>query len=220
MPDSSGIFFGRDCPYLPEAGLAPLSLRFLSILAPTMPISHSHPVLDAVGDTRWYLVHSKPRHENMALDHLVRQGYEAWLPMIKSLAKTRRSSRQGPEFVFVPLFPRYVFFRPAHPDQSIAPARSTQGVTRLVTFGVHPATLSHEHMRELALWVQSQHQQDAVTLANIRTGDSVQILQGPLAGLDALVTMTEKDRITVLLNLLGKDHPITLDVHAVALVSR
>jgi transcriptional antiterminator RfaH len=39
---------------------------------------------------QWYVIHTKPRQEQRALENLQRQGFEAWLPMI-ALEKVRRS---------------------------------------------------------------------------------------------------------------------------------
>ena len=174
----------------------------------------SHPVFDAEQLTPWYLVHSKPKGEELAQAQLLAQGYEAWLPLMKQVA-TGRKARQGELFTWGPLFPRYVFFRPGRPEQSVAPARYTTGVTRLVAFGHILATLSHDRMLELARWELGQHDQDAVTLMNLAPGTRVQITQGPLSGLEALVHMSDTERVVVLLDLIGKQHQISLPVQSV-----
>ena len=182
------------------------------------PAAASHTVLDTLDDRSWYLVHSKPRQEALALQQLQAQGYQVWLPMLKRLTPPRRQRTQGP-FSWEPLFPRYVFFRPGSVEQSIAPARSTVGVARLVSFGHVPALMPHARLQELALWERQQHQLDAAAVAGLQTGMSVRITDGPLAGLDALVQLPQQDRVVVLLDLLGKSHTVTLPVRSVVAVS-
>ena len=85
----------------------------------------------------WYLVQTKPRQEQCALDNLQRQGYECYLPTLRA-----EKIRQGAVAVVAePLFPRYLFIRLSQENSapSWAPIRSTKGVTRLVSFGVEPA---------------------------------------------------------------------------------
>lgn len=55
----------------------------------------------------WYLIHSKPRQEDLALDNLQRQGYECYLPLI-SIEKLRRKLLVPAD---EPLFSRYFFIR-------------------------------------------------------------------------------------------------------------
>jgi hypothetical protein len=56
---------------------------------------------------------------------------------------TRRSCAQAKAWPCAtgPMFPRYVFFRPGSAGQSIAPVRSTLGVSHVVRFGATPATV-------------------------------------------------------------------------------
>ena len=176
--------------------------------------SPTHAVLDSTDERAWYLVHSKPRQEALALEQLLAQGYHAWLPQLKRLSTKRRQRSEG-LFAWEPLFPRYVFFRPGTASQSIAPARSTLGVTRLVTFGHVPALMPHGRLQELATWERHQHSLDAAAVAGLQAGMAVRIADGPLAGLDALVQLPQQDRVVVLLDLLGKAHSVTLPVQSV-----
>ena len=65
----------------------------------------------------WYCVHTKPRAEALALEHLQRQAFECLLPRIQhSVLRGGRRLR-----VIEPLFPRYLFLRanPAQPSLSL-----------------------------------------------------------------------------------------------------
>lgn len=169
-----------------------------------------HPVLDAAQDTDWYLAYSKPRLEDVALENLLKQGFEAWCPSIKKVTGKRRSQASAQLFDQEILFPRYIFFRPAHAQQSITSVRSTIGVNSLVRFGIEFARLPHAKAVQIAHWVQQQQGLGAAEIMGLKPGAQVKVNAGPLKGLDALVRMTAQDRVVVLLQLLGKDHEVTI----------
>ena len=54
---------------------------------------------------KWYLIYTKPRKEQIALQNLIAQGYEAQLPMFK-LEKIVRNKKSLEE---EPLFPNKFF---------------------------------------------------------------------------------------------------------------
>ena len=68
----------------------------------------------------WYLLYSKPRQEGVAVENLKRQGYETYLPLIRT-----RRRRQGQYVSLVePMFPRYLLIsaRPSGCQRSCASA--------------------------------------------------------------------------------------------------
>ncbi|MBS0465459.1 MAG: transcription/translation regulatory transformer protein RfaH, partial [Proteobacteria bacterium] len=72
----------------------------------------------------WYCVHSKPRAETLAAEHLLRQGYECFLPRILRRVALPRAGRS--RCVVEPLFPRYLFVQADPNVQSLAAIRSTR----------------------------------------------------------------------------------------------
>lgn len=96
----------------------------------------------------------------MALDHLERQGFECFLPLIRA-EKLRRGALQ---VVQEPLFPRYLFIRlgTGLESQSWSPIRSTTGVSRLVSFGQVPAKIDDELVGELRAQSEAQRQRFAL----------------------------------------------------------
>ena len=105
--------------------------------------------LQAVASHAWYVCQTKPRQENLALRKLEEQGYQVYLPLL-AVWKPHKDGWQKNDQV---MFPRYAFVRCARPGQSIAPIRSTPGVTGLVSFGNVPASIDDtlvEAIRQLA----------------------------------------------------------------------
>jgi transcriptional antiterminator RfaH len=159
-----------------------------------------------VNNMHWYLVHTKPRQEQLALDNLQRQKYDCYLPTLP-VEKIRQSSMV---LVEEPLFPRYLFIRLGldFKSQSWAPIRSTTGVSRLVRFGMEPAKVDDgliETLREQESAFKAQPKK------RFSAGDRVVITQGPFAGIEGVFQMASgEQRVMVLIELMSK--PVTLPV--------
>lgn len=148
----------------------------------------------------WYLVHTKPRQENCALENLQRQGYQCYLPTLSS-----EKIRQGLLTVTdEPLFPRYLFIRLGQGDstKSWAPIRSTKGVSRLVSFGVEPAKVADDLIEMLrAQEVSAQSEPERL----FKLGERVRLTEAPFAGIEGIYqTADGKRRVMVLIELLAK----------------
>ncbi|MCC7360126.1 MAG: transcriptional activator RfaH [Anaerolineales bacterium] len=150
----------------------------------------------------WYVVYTKPRQEHTALHHLVRQHFEAWLPLMGKWI------RKGAERVCVtePMFPRYLFLRTTHCEQSLASVRSTIGAVGLVRFGERSPTLDDETIATLRQLADATREPPGVP----SPGSRVRVMAGPLAGLEALVVASAARRVEVFLGLLGREMRVSL----------
>src|SRR5258708_39014024 len=95
--------------------------------------------------SRWFLVRTHPHGERKAVEHLARQGFEAYLPCY---LKRRRHARRT-ETVAAPLFPRYLFVAVDVMTQRWLSIRSTIGVSSLVCWGDTPAQVPDAIIRGL-----------------------------------------------------------------------
>ncbi|TAK90644.1 MAG: transcriptional activator RfaH [Burkholderiaceae bacterium] len=157
-------------------------------------------------NSSWYVVYTKPRQEKVALENLLRQSYQAYLPQVKTVKRARNQIEPCLE----PMFPRYCFFRPAHSEHSVAPANSTFGVLRLVRFGVAPATVDSHVLDQIRVFEQQQNTAEFSALAPYKAGQRVLVDAGPLKGLEGLVSEVAEERVIVLLNLLGRESRIAV----------
>ena len=161
----------------------------------------------------WYGVCCKPRQEAVAEENLQRQGFHVYLPRVRI-----RQRRRG-QWVDVveALFPRYLFIRIDLLRHSAAPVRSTRGVVGLVRFGREPAVVPDAVMDALLRREDSASglHQDNHPLFCI--GDPVQLVDGPLAGMEGIFAQEDGEkRVTVLLELLGKSNKISVNRDSVA----
>lgn len=159
---------------------------------------------DGASEARWYLAYTAARRESMALEHLSRQGYEAYLPLFGRVE---------------PMFPRYLFFRPRDAAQSIAPVRSTRGVQAVVRFGVLYARVSDALIS--AIREQEMRLKNTVGAAQspragqrIRVKDDVAVF----AGLEGLVQASADRRVIVLMEILGRQTPVSMRVENIEIV--
>lgn len=148
---------------------------------------------------------TKPKMEAAAKDHLKRQGFEVYLPLWIEL-KRRLGTWQK---VQSPMFPRYLFVRPSHSDQSLAPIRSTWGVSQLVRFGMEPAWAEAGLIHEIRQLEISRNGVDQ-DLTPFRKGDVVQVLDGPFKGVSAEVFSCDQQRVILLLQVLGRTQQLEL----------
>ena len=163
----------------------------------------------------WYVAHTKPRQERIALENLARQGYAVYLPQLKVL----KGQRSREAFGFEALFPRYLFFSPSHEEQSIAPVRSTQGVTTIVQFGGLPAVLRPDTLQDIRAFERRQHAANFLELSPLRPGVTVSVTNGSLAGLHGLVATVSRQRVIVLMRLLGAETRVAMSPRDVKLAA-
>ena len=159
----------------------------------------------------WYVCHTKPRQEAMAQARLQDQGYQVYLPELTRWVRHARGWQRSRSA----LFPRYAFVRPALPGQSIAPVRSTPGVSTLVHFGHHLAHLSAERLerlRELMI-----HAEAAGPQQPFREGMGVFFASGPLKGMSGIVSSVADERVTVLFTLLGQQQRVAVPMQHLAI---
>ena len=163
--------------------------------------------------TNWYAVHTKPRQEATAEQNLRRQGFDIYFPKVL----VRKLKRGKWVKVVEPLFPRYLFIL-VDPDQhSLAPVRSTLGVSDLVRFGqqlrpVPDAVIAFLRQAE----DPETHQHHADEWPH-RSGDEVEVLEGPFKGFSAIFqAATSEDRALLLIDLLGRQNPVDVAMDEIA----
>ena len=156
----------------------------------------------------WYLLYSKPQRERLALENLERQGYPSYLPLIQN--RKRRKGRYVS--VIEPMFPRYLFVHLSDETDNWGPIRSTIGVANLVRFGMQAARVP-----DSLIEIMNAREQDGVqTLApsDFKPGDQVRIVEGVMAGYEALFqARTGKERVVLLLQL-AQDRTARIQVSA------
>jgi transcriptional antiterminator RfaH len=161
---------------------------------------------------RWYVAECHSRAEGEAARHLARQGFRAYLPRYE---KTRRHARRV-ETVAAPLFPGYLFVCLDTAKAGWRAVRSTVGVRRLVSAGDEPLPVPQGVIEDIRARETDAGFVPIAESAPFEPGDSVRITSGPMRDQSGwFERMTDKDRVLVLLSLLGRPVRLTLGVHQV-----
>jgi transcriptional antiterminator RfaH len=166
---------------------------------------------EGVTDTSWYLAYTKPRQEQVALLNLQQQAFETYLPLFKTLSKKAASADVPAPEVFEPMFARYIFFRPSSPRQSIATARSTRGLSSIVSFGFEMATLSPETIAAIRACEQARNSADISAINPFQAGDKVRLRAEGMHTLQGLVHSVSAKRVKLLLEILGHKKLVIVD---------
>ena len=118
------------------------------------------------------------------------------------------------------MFPRYVFFRPGKAGQSISGARSTQGVSFVLSFGFQPALLKAEQLQVIQAFEHERNRADLGAISPFQPGLQVRLRDFGLKRLDGLVQSVSAKRVTVLLELLGTQNIVRLAHHQLELARK
>lgn len=136
-----------------------------------------------------------------ALENLVRQGYETYLPLMEVERLQRGKLLKKME----PLFPRYLFLHLEEGNDNWGPIRSTLGVAGLVRFGQAYALVSDEVMDAVR-----ERTQD-VKKSLFESGDNVRVVSGPLLGLEGVFEIADgEQRSFVLLEFMQKQQRVSV----------
>ncbi len=169
-------------------------------------------------DTRanrlWYVVRTKAGYEHRANSNLLNQDVETLLPFFKDYGYY--NGKVIPRIK--PLFPNYLF---AHfdPLRHFHKVRWTRGVSMILGNREGPIPISDRVIQAI---LDRMGEDNLVVLEDqITRGDSVQITSGPLKDLIGIFErrMTGKDRVTILLNLIGVDVPIQISKYQIRKVA-
>jgi transcriptional antiterminator RfaH len=152
---------------------------------------------------KWYVIHTRPRQEERALENLTRQGYVAWMPWLE-VEKLRGGKITR---VVEPMFSRYLFIQLDQVTTNWGPIRSTLGVSKLVTFGNQAASISDEFIQTL----QSVPLKDSRHI--LKPGDQVEITQGPLKGIKGVFEQQDGElRAMILIELINQFHKVQVSI--------
>lgn len=155
----------------------------------------------------WYVAYTQPKSEKLAVDHLDRQGFLTYCPQYKTFKKTA----VGTLCVLEVMFPRYVFFKPSDVRLSISVARSTRGVSFVLSFGTQLALLKHTELLALQQFEAQQNQSELADISPFQPSRKVRLLDKSLNGLEGLVQSVSGKRVWVLLELLGRQNLVSVE---------
>lgn len=167
----------------------------------------------STAEPRWFVIQTQANREAKAAHHLDRQGFEVYMPQYLK----RRSHARKVDYVPASFFPGYIFVAIDIATQRWRAIQSTIGVLRLVTNGEAPAVVPKEIVEGVR---RREDDKGFIAIDHrpaFRRGDKVRVLAGAFTDSLALFDgLADRERIAVLLHLLGRKVRVQLDASMVA----
>ena len=170
---------------------------------------------EPAGNHAWYLIYTKPNAEYQVDHHLAEQGLDTYLPTVRS-ARPRRGHTTEP------LFPGYLFVRADWSSTPLSLVRWTPGVRRVVSFGGRPAVVPDRVIAYIRQRIAALNAGGGFGPGHLRPGDAVRIVEGPLAGLEAVFEkpLSAGERARVLIAFIGQMNRAEVPIRSLQKIKR
>ncbi len=168
-----------------------------------------------IGGRNWYVIHTYSGYEDQVADNLKQRIesmgmqdkiFDVMVPTEKSVemkAGKRKVSEKK-------IFPGYVLVEMVVLEDSWYVVRNTPNVTGFIGFGTRPTPISSEEVKRLRRKMGEEMPKFKI---DFKMGDQVKITDGPFKDFDGVVDGIDeqKGKIKVLVNMFGRETPVTLD---------
>jgi transcriptional antiterminator RfaH len=162
---------------------------------------------------RWFVARTHPNGEFKALGHIVRQGFDAYLPRY---LKRRRHARKT-DTVQSPLFPGYIFVGMDLEQARWRALNSTVGVSELICHSGQPAPVPDEIIDDIRMHEDDRGYVVLSRQAALQRGDRVRITDGAMADQVGIFDApSDQYRVFLLLDLLGRQVRVKMPLSALA----
>ncbi len=164
------------------------------------------------GTARWYVVHTRTGYENKVKTDLEKtvenrnlqdRILEIKIPT-EEILETKEDGKK--KLVQRKLYPCYIMVKMIMDNETWYVVRNASGVTGFVGPGTDPVPLTDEEVAIMGV--------EKVTIKlDIAVGDTVRITNGLFDNFTGVVSAVDEENqtLTVLINMMGKDTPTTVD---------
>lgn len=160
--------------------------------------------IDRREDPAWYAIRVRPRSEKLVAAALRSKQYEDFVPLYQK--RSRWSDRI--KSIECPLFPGYVFCRADLAGRP--PVVTTPSVIGILSFGGRPALISEQEIHAIRIALRSGLKSEPCPY--LREGDRVRIVQGPLAGIEGVLSRLKNDwRVVLSIDALCRSVAVEID---------
>ena len=166
-------------------------------------------------EAKWYVVHTYSGYENTVAASIMkaaenRQMQDLIQEVNIPLETVVEHTDGGDKEVERKVFPGYVLVKMVMTDDSWYVVRNTRGCTGFVGPSSKPIPLTEEEI--IAMGVEKREIE-----VNYAAGDSVRVIDGPLAGFIGVVSSVEpdKNKVDVTVSMFGRETPVELELDQV-----
>ena len=147
----------------------------------------------------WYAVYTKSRNEKKAFDRLIKDGFDAFLPLLARIKEWSDRKKKVEE----PLFRSYMFVRVSNIEYY--KILQDPAIVKYVSFEGKPAIVRDEQINIIKKFLLTDYEIET-TNETIEPGNSVIITAGPMMGLQGeLVERAGKKRVVIRLEMIGQN---------------
>lgn len=170
----------------------------------------------------WYCVRTQTKREHIAAGHLRElEGIEVFCPRLRY----RKATRRGKIWWVEPLFPGYLLakFNLAEMERAVTFCHGVRGLVRFGSeFPAVPTSFVDALRMEIRERSDNGDEESFSVSPIIQVGDEVEIAHGPLRGMQGTIISIAPaaERVKVLLEFLGQEHAIDVDLFSLLLPRR
>jgi len=166
--------------------------------------------------TKWYCIRTKPKQESIAANSIRElNDVEVFCPIIRF----KKSTKRGKIWFQEALFPGYIFVK-CNLNPMFKALSYSRGVACLVRFGTVYPTIPQKEMDLL----QNEIGDDEIHVIKheFKPGEITNVESGPFKGIPAVISrvMPAKDRVCILLNLLGGEIEAEIELTSLEIPNR
>jgi len=163
----------------------------------------------------WYVIHTYSGYEDQVAENLKQRVvsmsmndkiFNVLVPTEKNIEMKGGKKKVTEKKVF----PGYVLVEMIVTEDSWYVVRNTPNVTGFIGFGTRPTPMSQTEIKRL---MKKMGQEEPKYKIDFKIGEQVKITDGPFKDFDGVVDEVDeqKGKIKVLVNMFGRETPVTLD---------
>lgn len=157
---------------------------------------------------QWLAIYTKPRSEKKVAERLQAKSIEVYCP----LQTVVRQWSDRKKKVVIPIFPSYVFVHVE--EQERREVLMDPSVLNFVFYLGKPAVIKPYEIETIQFFLGEFKNQDYdISIFDYKKGDHVDIVAGPLKGMEGEIEIVEKNSVKLLIQSLGAIIKVDIKKH-------
>jgi transcription antitermination factor NusG len=154
----------------------------------------------------WYALYTRSRFEKKLLSELTERRIEVFLPMREILSRWKDRKKR----IWIPLFPGYIFVNHVDTPDNRFRVLNVPGAVRFVGRGGRAEQIPEEQVQNVRRFLEASVAVDPYPY--IRVGSRVEVIAGPLAGIQGiLVEKRGRFRFVIQVDLIRQAVSVEID---------
>jgi transcription antitermination factor NusG len=155
-------------------------------------------------DKRWLVAYTKPKHEKLVKDELLKNNFETYLPLLKE----RRKWSDRKKWIEFPLFRSYIFIK-TDPKNSLYLLK-INGIVKIIQFGRKVASVRDKDLETIKKMITGGYKPRNENY--FLKGNPVLVEDGPLKGLVGEVLEIEnQNRLVIRIDAIQQSVSIKIE---------